>query len=640
MRTLVSQVLCETDSFGKLTGNYTWQFRFQNLSGMPVYHLFLVDLPTGVSVDQDHFVFSPPVSGLSPTIKITFKGAKPGPLTFKLSIHDQTLAECCSLMVTLDLPPCDCAQMVGETLPGCFFPVPPPYRYSFNLQNLSPIRVENILLAAVSPVDHLTPLPTAQVTVNKDVLPVPALFTGDKTGTKSVFVSGPGAVAGKEICLRVSVHDKTLIDCCSIVRCFTLPDCTFRGVDHYSLGDATLFQLDPGFRIDNIGSSGGDGAGILLHGADAVALAWRNLDAQGPLPSGAFFEVSAAGTAGQGTGKVRVTQVGSKYQIAADGGSSTYRVEVFKGDQPVGTVSGLPAALNVIVIWPVAAGAEATPSGLAFTLATDREIAWEFAGRPAITGDRIRISPEASPVAVQSLDRFELRAADIPSITVTGASVAFDCNANGVPDGEDIATGASADFDHNGIPDECQTPGGDLNLSLDTGFNQDTGVTLPPGGSDDDWRVINTSAPGPAKVVIHLAAPWPAPLARSGWISVDANRGRSVPGLDTLQFESCFCIGADAATAALDLQLWADDSAMVFLNGVPIGEPGGSFRAASPLAIHLSDVVGGNGPFRAGENCLRVNVNDSGRGVTGLDLDGTVRAAQGACGARGAATAH
>lgn len=647
MRTLINQVLCETDSSGKPTGNYTWQFRFQNLSGMPIYHLFLTDLPTGVSVDQDHFVFPGGISGLSPLIKVTFHGAHPGPLSFKLSIHDQTLAECCSIMVTLDLPPCDCAQVVGETAPGCFFPVPPPFKYSFNVQNLSSIKVENILLAAVSPVDHLTPIPTSQITVNKDVLPVPPITTGNVSGTKSVSISGPGATAGKEVCLRISVHDTTLIDCCSIVRCFRLPDCTIRFDDVYPVGSGTLTPFPPGFRIDNIGSSGDDGAGLLLHGAQAVEMAWRPLDAQGTLPNGAFFEVRAAGTGGQGTGKVRVTQVDSRYRISPDiGGSATYRVEVFKGDQPVETVSGV-AAINVIVIWPIGAGAEVTrssPDGtgtLSFTLTTDREIPWEIAGRPAIAGDRIRISPEHSTADVRSLDRFELRAANIPSITVTGVSVSSDCNANGVPDGEDIAAGTSADLDADGLPDECETPGGtgaDLDLSLNTGFDQATGAALPPGSSDDDWRVVNTSTPGPAKVVIQPPAAWPAPLTDSGWISVDANRGRSVPRLDTLQFESCFCIDTDATAADLDLQLRADDSARVLLNGSPIGGPGGSFREALPLAIRLNGAVGGSGPFRAGQNCLRVEVNDSGRRFTGLDLIGTIRAARGACGARGATT--
>jgi hypothetical protein len=136
-------------------------------------------------------------------------------------------------------------------------------------------------------------------------------------------------------------------------------------------------------------------------------------------------------------------------------------------------------------------------------------------------------------------------------------------------------------------------------------------------------------------VVIHPAPAWPT-LASSQWISLEANRGRSVPGLSTLRFESCFCVGDRASAAQLDLQLRADDSARVFLNGSPIGGPGGSFQSASPLAVHLTGPVGGSGPFKSGQNCLRVEVDDSGRVVTGLDLSGTVHAAHGVC----ASTSH
>jgi hypothetical protein len=35
---------------------------------------------------------------------------------------------------------------------------------------------------------------------------------------------------------------------------------------------------------------------------------------------------------------------------------------------------------------------------------------------------------------------------------------AKDCNANGMPDGQDIASGTSRDCNGNGIPDECESP--------------------------------------------------------------------------------------------------------------------------------------------------------------------------------------
>ena len=81
----------------------------------------------------------------------------------------------------------------------------------------------------------------------------------------------------------------------------------------------------------------------------------------------------------------------------------------------------------------------------------------------------------------------------------------------------------------------------------------------------------------------------------------------------------------------MDVQLFADDSAQVFLNGSPLGAPGGEFFKSSPLHVQLTGAVGGAGPFKSGENCLRVEVRDTGGVVTGLDLAGNIRAENGRC---------
>jgi hypothetical protein len=61
------------------------------------------------------------------------------------------------------------------------------------------------------------------------------------------------------------------------------------------------------------------------------------------------------------------------------------------------------------------------------------------------------------------------------------------------------------------------------------------------------------------------------------------------------------------------------------LNGVPIGGPGGAFSGA-PLRVRTSGAVGGTGPFRAGANCVRVDVEDRFGVAVGLDASGTVEA--------------
>ena len=111
MRILSQKVLCETDSSGKPTGRYTWTFRFHNLSGKAVSHVYFVNPSGGAALDPAHLVFSPAVGTFSPTQTVTIDAAGPGTVQFLFSAHDQSLEECCSLKVTLELPPCDCAQM-------------------------------------------------------------------------------------------------------------------------------------------------------------------------------------------------------------------------------------------------------------------------------------------------------------------------------------------------------------------------------------------------------------------------------------------------------------------------------------------------------------------------------------------------
>jgi hypothetical protein len=169
----------------------------------------------------------------------------------------------------------------------------------------------------------------------------------------------------------------------------------------------------------------------------------------------------------------------------------------------------------------------------------------------------------------------------------------------------------------------------DLNVALNTGVDE-AGKALPAGEPDDDWREIGGGFPGdPANIILRPVPAWPPAMAGSAWISVEAQRGRT--RLRTLRFERCFCLGPEAKAADIQIQLRADDLATVFLNHAPIGGPGGSFRAPAPLALSFRGAVGKGGPFRVGINCLQVEVDDSGRAVTGLDLVGSVRAARGMC---------
>lgn len=637
MRILASSVRCEVDAAGNVTGNYVWTFRVQNQSGTPAAHLFLSGLPAGVTANPDHLVLNPTLgSGVSPVQQVVFSGVGPGPLSFTLSLHDQSLGHCCSTKVTLDLPRCDCAQMVREVTPSCFsfpfFSVPPPYRYGFTIQNLSPILAEKVLIAAVSPSDLLTPIPTSQLTVTKSVNDIPPTTSGGTAPALNVLLGGPLAVGGQKVCLNISINDKDIDDCCAITRCFTLPDC-FRVIDDWKpFGGATFTAFERGFRVGGFGTTGEAGVRLDTDDARSVALAWQPLSPS--LPNGAFLELRAAGDVGEPAGRLRVTKADARYQISTTvDGASTYRVEVYRGSELAGVRRGLGTG-STVVVWPVAGGAEVVEldggnggETLAFTLETATPVAWQLSDGTTLTGDRFRITPEqGSPQNELGIETFELRAANIPELVVTAVSVSLDCNGNGVADAEDIAAGTSLDRNANGLPDECD--GTANTLMLNTGYDDGTRTTLAGGANDDDWEIVTPAPERPAKVIANPIPGWPAPFADSRWISAEPLFGLSVAGVTRHVFQRCFCLAENADAVTLDLTLRADDSAVVSLNGRTL-DTGGVFFGA-PLEIRRSGKVG-DGLFVAGTNCLRVEVIDSGAVVTGFTLAGTVASTGDSC---------
>lgn len=640
IRVIVSEVSCEVDKNGKPTGGYIWKFRFENLTGRPISHLYITDLPKPVAaVPVDYIAFVPPVTKFSPVVQVTLKNATPGPLSFTVSLQDQGF-ECCTMPIRIELPPCDCAQVVSESRPSCFYPfftTPPPYLYSFKLQNLSSLPVDHVFVAPVSPLDHVTPVASAAVKVGKSVHPIATLAPGASMSVPiTVAIDGTQAKGGQEICLALTLRSTDPDNCCcTIVRCFKLPDCGI-DLDDYDWFDGTDFTwIHPGFRLDGIGSTGEDGVSIALHDARAAELAWLPLDEAGPLPDGAYFEIRAAGNEGEKQGSIRVTKAGERdYRItASDADRQAYTVEVFRDGEVVDAESGVRGDLHGNV-WPSGGGAEIVPAGegetLAFTLSGGEPVSWQLPDGTSITGERLRLTPEDGGAGEVSLQRLELRLANIPSIEVTGTSIFHDCNRNGTPDAEDIATGVSEDANGDGRPDECEGAT-DVNVSLNTGFDQVAGAPLPfgelPDGTDDDeWRIVAPGADRPAKVVIGPF--WNNALPDTRWISSDPNSGVSIPNAPGLVFQRCFCIAETADAIELDLQLRADNEATVLLNGRHIAS-GGVFNDANPLRISL-DGRAGDGVFVAGENCLIVDVRDDGV-VGGLTLAGTVKAQRGAC---------
>jgi uncharacterized repeat protein (TIGR01451 family) len=218
---------------------------------------------------------------MSPLNTVVFSGASPGPLTFNVSLNCGSLDDCCSFPVKLVLPECDCAQVIGESAPSCGFPNPSTLTYTIKLQNLSTHVVENLVVVPVSPNDHVTPVPPSSLTVTHEINPVTPAGQGGIVGPVTVRLSGSQAVPGNQVCLSLGLLEKDFRDCCSIVRCFRIPDCHGDSTSVHPVGEASITAAGSGFRIDHIGSTGDDGISIDLKDADKGGLAWLPLDAAG-----------------------------------------------------------------------------------------------------------------------------------------------------------------------------------------------------------------------------------------------------------------------------------------------------------------------------------------------------------------------
>jgi hypothetical protein len=588
--------------------------------------MFVSGLPSGASVlPDDHVVFNPAVTNVSPLVTLTFTNVPVGPLTFTVSFHDASMNECCSTRITVEIPSCECAQNATEVRPRCFtffpFSSQPPYKYTFSLQNFSSITVENLVVVPVNPSDQLTPIPPSQLTVTDDLITIPPVQPGQTTPPQTVTLTGPLAVGGTNVCLSLSMHARDLYSCCSIVRCFTIPHCERDLDDFERVGGATVTELGGRFVIEGIGSSGEDGVDLDLDGARTAALEWEPLDAAGPLPNGAFIELGASGD--EGSGRVRVTRRDDRLELAPSfSGGGPYTIEVFDDGELVGRATEQQGITDVVIIWPIGGDVSVVASenpkenALAIAFVMEGNIAWRLPNGTTLTGDRIVMSDDIA--ALTSVETLQLRAANIPRIVITQTSVFNDCNGNGKADAEDIAEGTSLDANGNGVPDECEGE----DISLNTGFDQATGTLLPVGAADGDWSVNG----GAARVVTNPPAAWGSPLAGSRWISVNANAAS--PGTTPIRFRRCFCLDDDAADVSLDLEVRADNVATVLLNGTALGT-GGAFNGGAPLVVRRTGAAG-DGLFRAGENCIDVDVADDGFS-TGFTLAGSVSALGGVC---------
>jgi hypothetical protein len=651
--------ICPTDG----SGDFTYTFNVTNTGEETVRHLFLLEPTPPVTLSPNYFDFfdDPICSTEQPgcsaadatrTVTVTIRGATPGDsVSFLASLHDESVSECCSVEHTVELPDCECGQIVDDRA-FCslgLFPFSTTQKYNFTFRNLHPHGVDNVLIA---------PANGSQVTVRPNALGGLGLAAVPYTGsagelTQTLTLTGPDTVPGREVCLRISAHDDDFEECCSVERCFEVPSCWSGIHDVREVGDVVGSLLAPSFfRVAGIDDEGDDGIDVDVDGADELEVGLLGFEE--PTPDGAFWRLAGStgavdlftlrvedtgddlavvpgGPAGA-TGRFAIRHRGLEVAAAdLDAGAAMLLPDDVWNSDPLAATASKPRLRIKVRIRPTVVFGKPGIK-ITITFAIPSAPVATGGGTDPVVGDELIFVFEAPALARPVIDRLRFRAAGIPEVVFTTIEGTItDCNGNGVSDGLDLADGTSADADSSGVPDECEVPVQPLDLSLDTAFSEADGRLVAPRAKDDDWRIVDAGGSFlPARRVAHPNGGWNAPLPGSDWISLDGNRGASAPGFETLVFERCFCLLGGAHDVSLAIDLFADDRATVFLNGEPIGGPGGAFNAAAPLSVRYGGHLG-DGLFRAGENCVQVAVEDSGGVVTGLDLAGRVFAEAGAC---------
>lgn len=626
---IVDELLCTVDG----TGDVLLKFRVRNLSPLTAYHAYLVGLPFGVTATQTYF---PLTGGLqtgqtSGVLQTRIHNASHGqPLAFKITLLQQNLDLCCAEDVVINVPDCNCAQVTSRNNAFCnFFGG---YSYTFTVQNLfNGPDTSYVLITPDTP-------STATFTANVFDLTSNPLGYGD-SATLTTTIGN--AAAGSQVCFLISTHNDNFDECCAIRHCVTLPrTCWWNDWDIddiIPLGD-TVIDFDDGFVTIDSPTNDPGCRFPLAPDTTGIDLEWQPVDAVSP---DAFIEQSVEGTVDGGANAViataRTARQGNSYQLLTSFPaleSTRYDYVFLNAGVPVGSASGVGADvpvdcigcpgrppqtdvhlvernrfLNPLPVDDAACPPEDPVGGdlppciyLAYTFVSDHEL------RPrgftqSFQADEVRVYPQDGHIGDTRLSSLTFRGHGVGAVTFTGLDV-----------------------------EKADGGGNDLDLSLNTGYDQSTNTVLAPGSVDPEWRVTNIlTAPVPTRVVIGPVPSWQPPLPGTQWVSVNADSGASIEGRERLSFENCFCIGDGASTASLDLQMRGDDIITnVFLNDLRIGGDGGTFFGA-PLNVSFTGAVGASGPFRAGENCVRVEVFDFGRFNTGLNVRGNVRATNGAC---------
>ena len=214
------QILCQTDAGGGVNGCYTYTFTVTNNSGQTAYYVLLPDQ----NITPNIITLNPPLAvGQGAVVSATICNVSPGePYCFGMILANEKLSACCAVERCIDIPTCICFQSPELTV-HCTATANA-YSLTFTLQNLTPDVIEHLFLFPPLPPD-----PNSNMTIGPNYFDIPSMppfaSTGPHTATLN-FPTPPGE--GDEICIRISMHNSNLLQCCSKVLCFTIPPCPKR----------------------------------------------------------------------------------------------------------------------------------------------------------------------------------------------------------------------------------------------------------------------------------------------------------------------------------------------------------------------------------------------------------------------------
>jgi hypothetical protein len=203
-------IRCNVDDTGHPDGTYSLTFTLTNNSGVTAAYVLLPNAPTAPHI----IPLNPPLpDGSSTSVSLTLTGVAPGShYCFDVILADSEINECCHTQVCVDVPDCTCIQFDRAAI-TCD-PATGAYSLSFVFQNLTPDVLAHMFLIPLPP--H------ANAVLTPDYVPLPNVGPGGFFGPVPIGISG--VAPGDQLCIRISVHNEHLMECCSYVLCLTVPE--------------------------------------------------------------------------------------------------------------------------------------------------------------------------------------------------------------------------------------------------------------------------------------------------------------------------------------------------------------------------------------------------------------------------------